>query len=311
MASTRSPTPPERVRFLPSVLHTPRSSSRPGCRSLTPVTRVRTPLGALLDATVVSGRKHTALPALRTGFESRRSLSMGLLVARMVACIHPSGVRFPGAPPFRFSPRRPPKVSPVGAATAAWAPPLGCRSQAHALGRAWWRGSAVSRVGRVRLPSRALARRSSADRAPPCDGGGRRFESSRRDTTATSRSCGGEADADADADRVLPRRWRGSARCFRSAGSRLRTSRRRRAGWAGAALIWRSSVVRFHGRRSPRSSAEEQGASTPRAQVRALPGSSEVTGRRGDGHPTDFGRRRSQVRILPTRSSLSRESDAR
>ena len=87
--------------------------------------------------------------------------------------------------------------------------------------------------------------------------------------------------------------------------------RRRRAGWAGAALIWRSSVVRFHGRRSPRSSAEEQRASTPRAQVRALPGSSEVTGRRGDGHPTDFGRRRSQVRILPTRSSLSRESDAR
>ena len=79
MASMRSPTPPERVRFLPSVLHTPRSSSRPGCRSLTPVTRVRTPLGALLDATVVSGRKHTALPALRTGFESRRSLSHGAL----------------------------------------------------------------------------------------------------------------------------------------------------------------------------------------------------------------------------------------
>ena len=100
------------------------------------------------------------------------------------------------------SPARSLKASPVGAATAAWAPPLGCRSQAHALGRAWWRGSAVSRVGRVRLPSRALTRRSSADRAPPCDGGGRRFESSRRDTTATSRSCcGGEADAFRD----LPR----------------------------------------------------------------------------------------------------------
>ena len=133
----RSPTPPERVRFLPSVLHTPRSSSRPGCRSLTPVTRVRTPLGALLDATVVSGRKHTALPALRTGFESRRSLSMGLLVARMVACIHPSGVRFPGAPLFpqienrsRGSRSRESlKASPVGAATAAWA-----IHRAHAAG---------------------------------------------------------------------------------------------------------------------------------------------------------------------------------
>ena len=181
----RSPTPPERVRFLPSVLHTPRSSSRPGCRSLTPVTRVRTPLGALLDATVVSGRKHTALPALRTGFESRRSLSLGLLVARMVACIHPSGVRFPGAPLFA----RIPEGVPVGAATAAGAihRTSRCRGQTHALGRAWWRGSAVSRVGRVRLPSRALTRRSSADRAPPCDGGGRRFESSRRDTTTTGR----------------------------------------------------------------------------------------------------------------------------
>ena len=37
----------QRVRFLPSVLHTPRSSSRTGCRSLTPATRVRSPLGAL------------------------------------------------------------------------------------------------------------------------------------------------------------------------------------------------------------------------------------------------------------------------
>ena len=88
--------------------------------------------------------------------------------------------------------------------------------------------------------------------------------------------------------------------------------RRRRAGWAGAALIWRSSVVRFHGRRSPRSSAEEQRASTPRAQVRALPGSSEVTGRRGAGPPHRL--RASEIagsnpadQIL----ALSRESDAR
>ena len=181
----RSPTPPERVRFLPSVLHTPRSSSRPGCRSLTPVTRVRTPLGALLDATVVSGRKHTALPAPRTGFESRRSLSMGLLVARMVACIHPSGVRFPGAPLVPQIPERVPcrgRNCRLARNTARHA-----ADATHALGRAWWRGSAVSRVGRVRLPSRALTRRSSADRAPPCDGGGRRFESSRRDTTTTGR----------------------------------------------------------------------------------------------------------------------------
>ena len=81
------------------------------------------------------------------------------------------------------------KASPVGAATAAWreTPLVTLQVATHALGRAWWRGSAVSRVGRVRLPSRALTRRSSADRAPPCDGGGRRFESSRRDTTTTGR----------------------------------------------------------------------------------------------------------------------------
>ena len=296
MASMRSPTPPERVRFLPSVLYTPRSSSRPGCRSLTPVTRVRTPLGALLDATVVSGRKHTALPALRTGFESRRSLSMGLLVARMVACIHPSGVRFPGAPLLsadreplpRFSIARIPEGVPCRGRNCRLAPSLGCRWQTHALGRAWWRGSAVSRVGRVRLPSRALTRRSSADRAPPCDGGGRRFESSRRDTRTGRRRRWSAREL-----RRRSRRLQGSAppqagiraARFRSRGTALANKPRRRAGWVGAALIWRSSVVRFHGRRSPRSSAEEQRASTPRAQVRALPGSSEVTGRRGDGPP--------------------------
>jgi hypothetical protein len=179
----RSPTPPERVRFLPSVLHTPRSSSRPGCRSLTPVTRVRTPLGALLDATVVSGRKHTALPAPRTGFESRRSLH-GALGGQDGGLHPPERGSIPrGSTVSRRAPEgvpcRGPQL-PRDTTARLW-------SQAHALARAWWRGSAVSRVGRVRLPSRALTRRSSADRAPPCDGGGRRFESSRRDMTTTGR----------------------------------------------------------------------------------------------------------------------------
>ncbi len=59
--------------------------------------------------------------------------TLGLLVARTVVCIHQSGVRFPGAPSTRSRTR---------------------------LGR----GSVVSRVRRVRLPSRALTtRRSSAE----------------------------------------------------------------------------------------------------------------------------------------------------
>ena len=55
----------------------------------------------------------------------------------------------------------------------------------HALGRAWWRGSAVSRVRRVRLPPRALLAVAQRIRAPPCEGGGRRFESSRRDSSCS------------------------------------------------------------------------------------------------------------------------------
>ena len=65
----------------------------------------------------------------------------------------------------------------------------------------------------------------------------------------------------------------------------------------------RSSVVRFHGRRSPRSSAEEQRVSTPRVAGSSPAG--ELSHSRlvvGEfGHPTGFGRRRSQVRVLPTR----------
>lgn len=83
---------------IPSVrAYMPRSSSRTGCRSLTPVMRVRVPPGVSMRPWCQC-RKHAALPASQTGFESRRSLFTGLLVARMVACNHPSGVRFPGAP---------------------------------------------------------------------------------------------------------------------------------------------------------------------------------------------------------------------
>ena len=97
MASKRFPTPREKVRFLPSVL-TPRSSSRPGCRSLTPVTRVRAPLGACSMRPWCQCRRHTALPAPQTGFESRRSLFGWLPMVGNVACNHRGGVRFPGAP---------------------------------------------------------------------------------------------------------------------------------------------------------------------------------------------------------------------
>ena len=71
----------------------------------------------------------------------------------------------------------------------------------------------------------------------------------------------------------------------------------------------RSSVVRFHGRRSPRSSAEEQRVSTPRVAGSSPAG--ELSQSRlvvGEfGHPTGFGRRRSQVRVLPTRFDREKE----
>ena len=188
MASKRFPTPPERVRFLPSVLgrslpDTPRSSSRPGSRSLTPVTRVRTPLGALSMrpwCQVGSTRRcQRCGPGSSPGGRSRwGSWWPGWWLASTRA-----GFDSPGLHSFR----RIPEGRPCRGRNCRLTPPLGCGRRAHALGRAWWRGSAVSRVGRVRLPSRALTRRSSADRAPPCDGGGRRFESSRRDTTTTGR----------------------------------------------------------------------------------------------------------------------------
>jgi hypothetical protein len=215
----------------------PRSSSRTGCRSLTPVMRVRVPPGVSMRPWCQC-RKHAALPAPQTGFESRRSLFAGLLVARMVACNHPSGVRFPGAP--------------CHCSRTRLVARLGCLP-----------GEAGS------TPAESAPRRSSAD------------------PSATLRGWGTEV-------RILPARLR------------------RRAGWAGAALMRRSSVVRFHGRRSPRSQWKSGGLLSLVSQVRALPGSSWnrlVVGE--PGHPTDFGRRRSQVRVLPTRCLLSLESDAR
>ena len=228
----------------------------------------------------------------------------------MVACIHPSGVRFPGAPlscpqienRSRGSRSRGSlKASPVGAATAAR-----CRGSAHvaahALGRAWWCGSAVSRVRRVRLPSRALrlvvAQRMEHHPATVGDGGSNPpgeipYDRQRSAVAAAKRRLQGS-----------PRRRRGSERRDRC-GPRSRTSPDDGADWVGAALIRRSSVVRFHGRRSPRSSAEEQRASTPRVAGSSPAGEQELLVVGEIGHPTDFGRRRSQVRILPTRSSLS------
>ena len=220
MASKRFPTPPERVRFLPSVLHTPRSSSRPGSRSLTPVTRVRTPLGALSMRPWCQGRKHTALPALRTGFESRRSLSHGALGGQDGGLHPPERGSIPRGstvlpadrePLTRFSIARIPEGVPCRGRN--------CRSVRGSCSR----GSTRSRTRLVVrlgcLPGEAgstpveSARLVVAQRngAPPCDGGGRRFESSRRD--AEGRQCGSAvAAATADAFRDVPRRRRGSER---------------------------------------------------------------------------------------------------
>ena len=112
-----------------------------------------------------------------------------------------------GSTPYRRS-RTAPAVldreslnaSPVGAATAAWRHRSAVGRRTHALGRAWWRGSAVSRVGRVRLPSRALTRRSSADEHHPAtvgDGGSNPPDEIRRTgpgAAALRGSCGREAD---------------------------------------------------------------------------------------------------------------------
>jgi hypothetical protein len=80
-----------------SPMFMPRSSSRTGCRSLTPVVRVRVPPGVSMRPWCQVGstrRCQRCGPGSSPGGRS----SMGLLVATMVACNHPNGVRFPGAP---------------------------------------------------------------------------------------------------------------------------------------------------------------------------------------------------------------------
>ena len=211
--------------------------------------------------------------------------STGLPVAGNVACNHRGGVRFPGAPSTT-------------------------RSRTRPVARP---GCLPGETGST--PAGSAPRRSSADPSTSLRGWG-------TEVRILPARCTEHGEA-----RQLRRRSRRLQVC---AGIRARDSARRnpafeqdrrQADWAGAALIQRSSVVRFHGRRSPRSSAEEQRASTPR-DAGSIPAGEH---RRGGpmvlptllvvgetGHPTDFGRRRSQVRILPTRSSLSpRESGAR
>ena len=185
----RSPTPPERVRFLPSVLHTPRSSSRPGSRSLTPVTRVRTPLGALSMRPWCQGRKHTALPALRTGFESRRSLSHGALGGQDGGLHPPERGSIPRGSTVLPADREPlPRFSIARIPEGVPCRGRNCRSVrgSHSRGNTRSRTRLVVRLGcppgeagstPVESARLVVAQRTGA---PPCDGGGRRFESSRR-----------------------------------------------------------------------------------------------------------------------------------
>ena len=154
------------------------------------------------------------------------------------------------------------------------------RGSIHALGRAWWRGSAVSRVRRVRLPPRALLAVAQRIRAPPCEGGGRRFESSRRDTTLRRRSRRLQGCA---------RREAGSKRGIPLGGIPLANKHRRRAGREGTALIrrgaWFDSTVVDPTRPWPREPpgrrgdwpphrlrASEIAGSSPADQILALPG---------------------------------------
>ena len=92
-----------------SPMFVPRSSSRTGCRSLTPVVRVRVPPGVSMRPWCQVGstrRCQRCGPGSSPGGRS----SMGLLVATMVACNHPNGVRFPGAPLSPARPRTDPAV---------------------------------------------------------------------------------------------------------------------------------------------------------------------------------------------------------
>lgn len=143
----------------------------------------------------------------------------------------------------------------------------------HALGRVWRCGSAVSRVRRVRSPSRALlaVAQWTSTRLLPWPTGVRLLPARLR-RKASSEPAGCEPAEQG----AIP--WR-------------RLGRRRRAGWAGAALMKRTRVVRFHGRR----------LEPPRLS----------SGCREAGHPAGFGNRRPLVRLQPARSVLRAERDAR
>ena len=96
--------------------HMPRSSSRPGCRPLKPVTRVRIPLGALhaiVVSAVARGVANAAgrvrLPAVASGFPGRGPLPAGGAGLRgPLAALRPlrSGARAPGTVPLPTRPQR-------------------------------------------------------------------------------------------------------------------------------------------------------------------------------------------------------------
>ena len=240
MASKRFPTPQERVRFLPSVPSTPRSSSRPGCRPLKPVTRVRIPLGAL-HATVVSvgstRRCQRCGPGSIPGGRSHGAL--GGQRQTHVACNHASGVQLPGAP-------------------------LVDRSRTRLVARP---GCLPGEAGSTPVESASLAVLSGTERHPATveDGG----SNPPGESTTTGRL-------------------------------------------GGAALIRRSSVVRFHGRRcpTPRSSAAERRASTPRCRrfepCRGARGCRCHDWSWGDGPPRRLRAPEIAGSNPPTRSRLSR-----
>ncbi len=212
----------------------------------------------------------------------------------MVACIHPSGVRFPGAPlscpqienRSRGSRSRGSlKASPVGAATAARCEGSYSRGNTRSRTRLVVRlGCLPGEAGSTPVESARLvvAQRMEHHPATVGDGGSNPPGEMLVAPTRAARSCGREADAfrDCPAAGGDP-----SGAIPLHCGIALANKPRRQADWAGAALIRRSSVVRFHGRRSPRSSAEEQRASTPRVAGSSPAGEQELTGRRGDRPP--------------------------
>ncbi len=137
---------------IPSVRALPRSSSRPGCRPLKPVTRVRIPLGAL-HATVVS--------AVARGVASAAGRVRFPAVAFHGALVSTANTR--GLQP------RDRGSTPRGSTRHLLSDAPGARP-----------GCLLGEAGSIPVESAFLAV-AQWNRAPPCDGGGRRFDSSRRD----------------------------------------------------------------------------------------------------------------------------------